>query len=67
MAALTGGREIGKFLDETGRALQAGEASVETLRTLIGLLLLHVDHAERQEMHASNVSEPHAADHASVH
>jgi hypothetical protein len=67
MAALTGGREIGKFLDEAGRALRAGKADVETLRALIGLLLLHVDHAERREMNAGNVSEPHAADRASVH
>lgn len=50
MAALTCGRDIGKFLDEAGRDLRAGRADVETLRALIGLLLLNVDHAGRREM-----------------
>lgn len=50
LATLTGGRDIGKFMDEAARSLRTDRPDVSTLRTLIGLLVLNVDHAERREM-----------------
>lgn len=66
LAALTGGREIGGFLATAGPAVCAGAAGVETLRTLIGLLLLRVDHEQRREPNATNAGEQHASHCASV-
>jgi hypothetical protein len=43
LAALTGGRDAQEFFNEAARDVRAGQAAPDTLRRLIGLLLLNVE------------------------
>lgn len=54
LATLTGGRDVGKFLEQARRSLRTGHPDVSTLRALIGLLLLNIDHESRRGMKNSS-------------
>lgn len=53
LARLTGGWGVETFLTEAAHDVRAGRASVETLRSLIGLVLLNVDEEERRARRAA--------------
>ena len=48
LAALTGGRDAQAFFSEAARDVRTGTAAPDTLRRLIGLLLLNVEQEERR-------------------
>ena len=48
LAALTGGRDAEAFFSEAAHDVRAGTAAPDTLRRLIGLLLLNVEQEERR-------------------
>jgi len=48
LATLTDGRGAGDFLGTAARDVRAGKAAPDTLRRLIGLLLLNVEREERR-------------------
>lgn len=48
LAALTGGRDAQEFFNIAARDVRAGQAAPDTLRRLIGLLLLNVEQEERR-------------------
>lgn len=48
LATLSGGRDVQEFFSEAARDVRAGTATPDTLRRLIGLLLLNVEQEERR-------------------
>ena len=48
LAALTGGRDAQEYFSAAARDVRAGKAAPDTLRRLIGLLLLNVEQEERR-------------------
>jgi len=53
LARLTGGWGIEAFVTEAAQDVRVGKASVETLRALIGLILLNVNEEERRATRAA--------------
>jgi hypothetical protein len=53
LARLTGGRDVEAFLTEAAHDVRAGTASVETLRAMIGLVLLNIDEEGRRAARAA--------------
>ena len=53
LARLTAGRDVETFVIAAAREVRAGTASVETLRALIGLILLNVNEEERRAPRAA--------------
>lgn len=53
LARLTAGRDVEAFVTAAAREVRAGAASVETLRALIGLILLNVNEEERRASRAA--------------
>ena len=48
LATLTGGRDVGLCVHEARNSLRAGRPELNKLCTLIGLVLLNIDHEERR-------------------